>query len=49
MYNYCLISQIMIINEIIITDCPPAHVQGYLVDRKQGIDKCWPYQLVAFM
>ena len=21
---------------------PYAHIQDYLVDRKQGIDKCWP-------
>ena len=31
----------------IITACPvPTHVQGYLVDRKQGIDKCWPYVML---
>ena len=29
----------MIVN--VANNHPPTHVQGYLGDKKQGIDKCW--------
>ena len=39
-------SELLIINN---NDRPPSLAKFSLEDRKQGINKCWPYQLAEFV